>query len=177
MKIFVRGKNVEITPEIEAYFEKKVSKLKSHFSALNSATAILSTLKNEKIVEVTLEGDNIVLRGEEKSFGDFMSAVDTVINRLDAQATKFKGKKYGRKKALSAKAKADLRESEIFDQDQLPGIVKIKSFNMKPLTMDEAIEQMELSHHNFFMFFNSENNKYSVVYKRSDSDYGIIEPA
>lgn len=177
MKVFVRGKNVEITPELESYFEKKVSRLANHFSAISSATAVLSVHRNEKIVEVTLEGDNVVLRGEEKGFGEFAGIMDTVIDKLDVQATKFKGKKYGRKKVLSARAKADMRDAEITEADNIPGVVKVKSFPMKPLTLDEAIEQMELAHHSFFMFFNTENNKYSVVYKRNDSDYGVIEPA
>lgn len=180
MNISIKGKNLQITPDVEEYLNKRIAKLGKHFVNIKNVTANFLKQKTNITLEITLEGDNILLRGEEKKATETKEAIDLVVEKLDTQAAKFKGKKYGKKKILGSKIKEEIKENTLISNtevnDDLPGITKVKEFAMKPMTLDEAIEQMELSHHNFFMFLNSENEKHCVVYKRYDGDYGLIEP-
>ncbi len=178
MQVKVKGKNITVSDEFQEYLEKKLAKLERHFSKIKSADASLTKNKdNTYSLEVTLEGDNVILRGEEKNQPDPKSCVTQIIDKLDSQAIRFKGKKYGRKKNLGKKAKDEEKENIYIQNTENPSIVKTKAFEMPPMSVDEAIENMELATHTFYMFLNEETGKYTVIYKRSDDDYGIIEPA
>jgi len=180
MNIVIKRKNVQLRPEVEAYLEKKIKRLEKHFANINEIVALFSQYKTVFHVEITLTGDGVVLRGEEKNSASFESAIDTVVDKLDKQVLKFKGKKYGQKKYLGPKLKDVEKEKALIEytkiEDDTPGVMKMKNFAMKPMSVDEAIENMELTYHTFFFFLNEETEKYSVVYKRDDNNYGLIEP-
>ncbi len=178
MEVRIKAKNTAVTPAFQEYLEKKLAKLERHFSNIRTAGALLVKNKDTFSLEVTLEGDNVILRGEEKNRPDERTCVDEVIDKLDSQAGRFKGKKYGRRKNQGQKAKVEEKENIYQKNVETPGVVRTKAFEMNPMSVDEAIENMELGTHSFYMFLNEETGKYTVIYKRQDDDdYGIIEPA
>lgn len=183
MNIVVKDKNIDLRSNVKEYLEKKLAKIQKHFSNVNEIVATFAKYKNTFIVEITLTGDNLLLRSEDKNNKGFKEAIDEAVDKLDAQIKKFKGKKFGKKKvygsAIKEQAKEDIiaGNTEIAPEVADPGIVKVKKFSMKPITLDEAIEAMELVGHTFYFFQNIDNGLYCVVYKRDDGDYGLIEPS
>ncbi|MBR4748520.1 MAG: ribosome-associated translation inhibitor RaiA [Abditibacteriota bacterium] len=177
MEVKVKGKNLTVAPGFQEYLEKKLAKLERHFSKIKSADALLTKNRDTYTLEVTLEGDNVILRGEQKNCPDTRACVDEVIDKLDSQANRFKGKKYGRKKNLGKKKRDEEKENIYIQNTENPGVVKTKAFEMPPMSVEDAVENMELGSHTFYMFLNEETGKYTVIYKRADDDdYGIIEP-
>ena len=183
MNIVIKDKNIDLRSNVKEYLEKKLAKIQKHFSNVNEIVATFAKYKNTFIVEITLTGDNLLLRSEDKNNKGFKEAIDEAVDKLDAQIKKFKGKKFGKKKvygsAIKEQAKEDIiaGNTEIAPEVADPGIVKVKKFTMKPITLDEAIEAMELVGHTFYFFQNIDNGLYCVVYKRDDGDYGLIEPS
>lgn len=178
MRITVKGKNVEVTQTLQLYAEKKIEKLDRYFHNLTEAIVTQSVQKNSHIVEVTLEGDGILLRGEERS-DNMYSSIDLVVEKLEVQIKKFKGKLMERShpsQPPKEHATEALIEAEESIAGEAPQIVRTKTFPMKPMSPDEAALQMELINHDFFIFMNSESNLINVIYIRQDGNYGLIEP-
>ncbi|MBP2646055.1 MAG: sigma 54 modulation protein/ribosomal protein [Firmicutes bacterium] len=174
MAIIVRGKNIEITPALKDYVEKRVGKITKHFEALNDIAVVLTVEKGRHIVEVTVPVNGMLLRGEE-STTDMYTSIDLVIEKLEKQIEKYKTK-------ISRKLRSGIVKSEAVasghdeDVDEYK-IVKTKRFAVKPMTTEEAILQMNLINHDFFVFTNAETEDVNVLYRRKDGNYGLIEPA
>ena len=176
LKINVRGENIEVTGSIREYVEKKLKKLEKYFEDTSSSMAHVNLKvysdKNCK-VEVTIPLPYLVLRAEETS-PDMYASIDLVTDKLERQIRKYKTR-------LSRKSKnnklafniATLEELE--DDGEEDVIVKTKTINPKPMDMEEAIMQMELIGHTFFVYLDTESNKVSVVYKRDNGGYGLLE--
>ena len=179
MRVTVKGKNVNVTDALQRYAEKKVQKLERYFHNIKEAVVTQSTQRNWHIVEVTLEGDGIVLRGEERS-DDMYASIDQVVEKLEKQVKRFKGKLMERSHPEEPPKEHIAALSEEIDAEdspeEPPQIVRTKRFALKPMSSDEASTQMELLNHDFFVFLNSETDLISVIYKRHDGHYGLIEP-
>jgi putative sigma-54 modulation protein len=154
-----------------------VEKLGRHFQDIKQASVTAGTQRNWHTVEITLEGDGIILRGEERS-DDMYTSIDQVMEKLEAQVKRFKGKRIERvhpgeppkEHAAAAENGADPSE------EKMPRIVRSKKFTLKPMSADEAAMQMEMLNHDFFIFQDTDTDQISVIYKRHDGNYGIIEP-
>lgn len=187
MLIQVKGKNITVTDALQDYATKKVRKLEKHFQDIKEAVVTLSVQRGMHIVEVQLEGDGILLRGEERRGTDMYGSIDQVVEKLETRVKRFKGKRLGRTTEEGPKEKEAIKEglmteaygeeTEEADTEPMPAIVRTKRFPMKPMTAEEAAQQMELLNHSFFVFLNSETEDVNVVYKREDGNYGLIEPA
>lgn len=181
--MIVQGKHLDVTPALKDYAEAKFSKITRYFDQIHEAQVVLSVERRDgvgkaQVVEVTVWGDGILLRGEEAS-PDMYSSIDLVFDKLRKQIEKYRSKVIDRRRlnesrrkdrlAISARAalRAGPRASEI---------VRTKRFAMKPMTPDEAVMQMELLGHDFFVFRNSRTMEVNVVYRRTDGQYGMIEP-
>lgn len=173
MRVIVIGKNVEVTPALKEIIEKKISKLDRYFNPDVEARATLSVQRNRQIFEVTIPFNGIVLRGEE-STDDMYKSIDLVENKLERQIRKQRTK-LSRRISSSLKF-ANIEKVAFEDEEKVGEIVKIKKFNIKPMTTEEAILQMELVEHNFFVFKDADTNNVNVIYKRKDGNYGILEP-
>ncbi|MGE5380668.1 MAG: ribosome hibernation-promoting factor, HPF/YfiA family [Methylocystaceae bacterium] len=177
MKIDIRGKNIELTDALKDYVEKRLSKLERYIDDLRIAQVTLSVEHDLHKVEVTIPLNGLILRGEEAT-EDMYSAIDLVVEKLEKQIEKYRTriiKKY----RTSGLKKAPLPETQTEDfGDQLPlgQVVKTKRFAIKPMDTEEAIMQMNLLGHSFFVFFNAESEEVNVVYRRKDGNYGLIEP-
>jgi len=173
MKIRIVGKNIEITNALKSIVEKKVSKLEKYFSENISATATLSVERNLQKIEVLIPFNNVMLRAEEKN-GDMYSAIDLVIDKLEGQIRKQKTKLQRRNYEDSLRFQ-NISSYEDDSKSEEPTIVKTKRFAMKPMSEEEAVLQMELLGHDFYVYKNSNTNQVNVLYKRNDGNYGLIE--
>ncbi|MFZ7101330.1 MAG: ribosome hibernation-promoting factor, HPF/YfiA family [Peptococcaceae bacterium] len=175
MKIIVKGKNMEVTPALKEYVEKKVGKIQKYFEGeLREASVSLILEKELHRVEVTIPLDGYILRGEEETT-DMYASIDNVVEKLERQVRKYKTKINRKIKNLSV---LDLvpNGNSLAEEDFEPAIVRTKRFAVKPMPEEEAILQMDLLGHNFFVFLNADTEEVNVVYRRKDGNYGLIEP-
>ncbi|WP_295160618.1 ribosome-associated translation inhibitor RaiA [Selenomonas sp. AE3005] len=172
----VRGKNIEITPSLREYVEKRVGKVTKYFDNVGDISVLLTVSKGRHIVEVTVPVQNgILLRGEEATM-DMYTSIDLVVEKLERQIHKQKTKLARRFRGGGFKAEAfKAAPVDAPADDEEYQVVKTKRFVVKPMDVQEAIMQMNLLNHNFFVFRNSETEDVQVVYKRTDGNYGLIE--
>lgn len=170
MRIHVRGKNIEVTPALRGYVEKRLAKLGKFDQHFGSVQVALSVERDSHRVEVTVPIDGLILRGEEAT-GDMYASIDLVVEKLEKQFERYKGKLLNRRLAGEP-----AREREALDDEEEYRIVRTKRFALKPMAVDEAVMQMNLLGHSFFVFANAENQQVNVIYRRKDGHYGLIEP-
>ncbi len=178
MNFNIRGENIEITSALRKYVEKKVGRVEKYFDTPPTSD-VKVTMKVEKDVhnvEVTIIFPNLVLRGEESNV-DMYAAIDLVVEKIERQIKKYKTKvnrkfrQNGNIKNLFKESLSNGKEEE----DELK-VVRTKRFNIKPMDVEEAILQMDMLGHSFFVFSSAETDEMNVVYKRKDGRYGLIEP-
>ena len=171
MKYNIRGNKINVTEAISDYIKNKVSKLEKYLDDNDEveAKAIVSAKGRNQKVEITIWSGKYNIRAEVVN-PDLYSAIDLVIDKLERQFKKYRGK-------LNTKRVKEEYIPEIEDlfEEEDQKIVRRKEVFLKPIDEEEAITQMELLGHSFFVFKNVETGKINVVYKRSDSDYGLIE--
>ena len=174
MKFIIRGKNLEVTDSIKSYIEEKIGKLDKYFEKPGELTAnvIVRVKGKDQIVEVTIPAKEIILRGEESN-EDLYASIDLVSDKLERQIKKNKAKMNNMKgKKMVAEFNFDVVDTLEDEKERL--IAKRKDLEMKPMSEEEAILQMELLGHDFFIFKNDNIDQISVVYKRKEGNYGII---
>lgn len=176
MQVVVKGKNIEVTSALRDYAVKKVQKLERFFkSNVMEAQVALRVEKGLHIVDVTVQVDGLLLRGEEKS-GDMYASIDGVVDKIERQIRKYKTKINRNLRQKGAKVnEAAFDNGDVRVEDE-PKIVKTKRFAIKPMSLEEAMMQMELLGHDFFVFSNAESDEVNVLYRRKDGNYGLIEP-
>jgi len=176
LKIQVKGKGMQVTPALKEYAEKKVGKIKKYFEGeLREATVTLVVEKEMHRVEVTIPLDGYILRGEEETT-DMYTSIDNVVEKLERQVRKYKTRINKQIKDLSVLDLVPDNEKSNYEVPPEPQIVKTKRFAFKPMPEEEAVLQMDLLGHNFFVFLNADTEEVNVVYKRKDGNYGLIEP-
>jgi putative sigma-54 modulation protein len=161
------------------YIQKKLDRLESHLNSVNEARVEIfrndTKSPNDKyVVQITLNGNNILLRAEEHE-ADIRAAIDAAAHAIDRQAKRYKGKRYMKRRRL-VRREAENHVAEVVEEERPAKVVKLKRFDIQPMTVDQATEKMELLSHEFYFFFNSETDRFALVYKRDDGDYGLIEP-
>lgn len=170
----IRGKNIEVTPALKEYVEKRLSKVTKHFETVGEISVLLTVVKGRHSVEVTLPlQGGILIRGEESTM-DMYTSIDLVVEKLDKQIEKQKTK-LSRRYRMNMKTESAGAGRAVEEDDEYP-VVKTKRFAVKPMDIQEAIMQMNLVNHDFFVFRNADTEEVSVVYRRKDGQYGLIEP-
>lgn len=191
MKLVIHGRNIEITDAIREHVEQKILKAVSHFKHLtNEVDVHLSVAKNPRIgasqsAEVTLFVDGAVVRAQESS-ENLYASIDLVADKISRQLRKFKEKRNTRMQgSLGKTTEAYLNEVPTTDishvlstsEPQLPDeVIRTKYFAMAPMTVAEALEQLALIDHDFYMFLNAETQEMNVIYERNHGGYGLIQP-
>ena len=175
MRTIVSGKNFDITDPLRDRVYKRLSKFERYFGPDTEAHATLSVEKNRHIIEVTIPFNGVILRGEEAT-GDMYTSIDNVVDKLERQMRRQKTKLEKRIKDGNIKFENWITAPVEELEDEEARIVRTKRFAMKPMPTEEAVLQMELLGHNFFVFSNAETEEVNVVYKRKDGNYGLIEP-
>ena len=173
MRIIVSGKNMDVTPSLKDKVEKKLSKFDKFFGPNSEAHATLSVEKNRHTIEVMIRFNGSLIRGEE-STEDMYTSIDNVIEKIEKQMRKQKTKLVRMHKAPGIDF--SVWEQEFVENEPEKMIVKSKKFAYKPMPSEEAVLQMELLGHSFFVFENANTEEVNVVYKRKDGHYGLIEP-
>lgn len=172
MATTVRGKNLEITQALKDYVLKREKKVTKYFDSEVNVQAMLSVEKDRKIAEITVKVDGVVLRGVEAN-EDMYAAIDLVYDKMVRQIHKYKTKLSRRMKESSFHASLVEGPSE---PEETFEIARTKKFAARPMDVEEAILQMNLVGHDFFVFLNAKTDTINVVYKRKHGKYGLIEP-
>ncbi|MEG1559494.1 MAG: ribosome-associated translation inhibitor RaiA [Clostridia bacterium] len=177
MRISITGKNIEVSDYLQQICEKKVGKLDRYFPEETEAHITLAVERGRHIVEVTIPYDGGLIRAEEVT-GDMYASVDSVLKKLERQIMKHRTKlernlrvgafKYG-EPIFNENSDAETAQDE-------KCVVKVKHFDIKPMTVDEAMMQLELLGHSFYVFTNGNTGLMNVLYLRKDGNYGLIEP-
>lgn len=179
MQMIVKGRHTEVTPAIKEYAEEKIGRIaKILDSMIMSAEIELFTernpsIENSQVAEVTVYTKGPVIRAREAAT-DMYAAIDLVSDKLERQVRKFKTKIIDRHKTGSPTSSLPLAEEPTADVER--AIVKTKVVEVKPMSAEEAILQLELLGHDFFVFSSAETQDINVLYRRNDGDYGLIEP-
>lgn len=177
----IRGENIEVTPAIRDHVESKVSKLERYFTDGANATAHVNLkVYNDKQtkVETTIPMKNLTLRAEERH-DDMYAAVDLIVDKLERQIRKYKtrvNRKFREREGIASFfASVNKDEPAVPESDDEFKVVRTKRFDLKPMDQEEAILQMNMLGHSFFVFTDAESDDTNIVYKRKDGKYGLIE--
>lgn len=187
MKLVIQGKNIEITDAIREYVHQKIDKAVNHFQSLTTEVDVhLSVARNPRIntkqaAEVTIYANGSVIRAEESSESLYAS-IDLVADKIARQLRKYKERRQDKKThgqptidvILEQPVASDLTSGRTAE---LPSeVVRTKYFTMPPMTVAEALEQLQLVDHDFYMFLNVETGNINVIYERNHGGYGVIQP-
>lgn len=190
MEMQLRAKNYRMTPNLEAYIEKKVPRLERYLDDIAETKVEIRSANTRSqgtliVAQLTVTLNNgTILRAEERS-GDPYTSLDAVVDTMERQIARFKDRHYrrglqrrvGRPVSISQLPLAEEpAEEQDAGEDDAPRIVKVKQFLVKPMFSEEAISQMELLGHDFYVFQNAETEQLNVLYRRKDGHYGLIEP-
>ena len=174
MEIIIRGDKLKITDSMRAYIEEKLGKLEKYLKNSEEirANVIVKVKNHEQRVEITIPLKTYIIRAEETK-NDFYAAVDKALDTLERQIRKNKTRIMSKQGKTSHDFDMSVIETEKGTEEKK--IVKRKSVEVKPMDEEEAILQMELLGHQFYMYKDSNTNKTAVVYQRNDGNYGVIE--
>ena len=174
MKFNIHGKKLEVTDSIKKYIESKIGRLDKYFDDPDNITVTVAIKLSGKkqVVEVTINTHSFVIRGEEAN-NDLYASIDLVSDKIERQIRKNKTRIH--KKINKEKIKDFNLTYDIEVEEQPEMIVKHKIIETKPMDEEEAILQMELLGHDFFVFKNSNTDEFNILYKRKEGNYGIIE--
>jgi len=173
MNIIISGKNIDLTEGIKTSVEEKLEKLGKYFAPETEVNVTLSVEKDRQKVEVTIPVKGNIIRSEQVS-DDMYVSIDLVVEIIEKQLKKYRQKLITKKQNAEAFGKAyiDIEDEE---DDEIK-IIRTKNFELIPMYPEDACVQMELLGHNFYVFYNAENERVNVVYKRKGNTYGLIDP-
>ncbi|BAS58536.1 MULTISPECIES: ribosome hibernation-promoting factor, HPF/YfiA family [Leptolyngbya] len=184
MKLVIQGKNIEITDAIREYVHQKIEKAVNHYQALTTEVDVhLSVARNprvaKQIAEVTIYANGTVVRAEEAS-ENLYASIDLVADKISRRLRKYKEKRANHRHEKTTElleGQPVVEELRLDREPELPAqVVRTKYFSMPPMTVDQAIEQLELVGHDFYMFRNIETGEINVAYERNHGGYGVIQP-
>jgi putative sigma-54 modulation protein len=179
MNIRIKGRHMAVATDIQAYANDKISKVARLIDGPTTEVEVeLFTeknpaIKNSQVAEVTVFSKGPVIRAREAA-GDMHAAIDMVADKLDRRIQHMRGKIKDKHRAGPRGFKTEMPTAE--EAEELPSVVKTKALSLKPMSTDEAILQMELLGHDFFVFMQPDSDDINVLYRRRDGDYGVITP-
>ncbi len=173
MKVIITSKNVNASDHLKETIEKKLQKLGKYFSDDIGVNVMLSEEKNRKKLEATIKVRSMIFRAEDEA-AEFYDGIDNVVEKLSSQMSRFKGKLQKKHKDTKEFVFAEWPEPEDTTSQEI-NVSRVKRFELEPMTVDEAVVQMEMLEHNFYVFLNMETDSVNVVYKRKEDDYGLLE--
>jgi len=189
MELKIHTRNVDVNPRLQEHVEKKVSKLDRYLPNIQEVRVDLAIERRKQgsdqaIAQLTLRNTRgVILRAEDKRQPDIYAALDVALDKMYRQIGRYKGKRKRRGGGRYAEADADLAavesaplETPQEEEELKTAIVRRKQITLVPMSEEEAIDQMELLGHSFFIFYNAESAKLGVLYRREDGNYGVLEP-
>jgi putative sigma-54 modulation protein len=186
MQLTLRTKNRKLSNQEEELIRKKIDRLR-HLDQVSEAEVIVSHERSKRgdlqTVQLTLNARGALLRAEE-SDAELNNALDAALAKIDTRLERYKGRRVRRRNSSSVRTtvpvvldgtEADSEEDEADDELTRP-VVRTKRFTVQPMTKEEAVEQMELLGHSFFIYWDADDKLYAVVYRRQSGDYGVLQP-
>ncbi len=180
MKFIIKGRNMAVTDAIREYAEEKIGRVSKILDGEHMTTDVElfveknPSIENSQVAEVTVWTKGPVIRAKEAA-PDMYAAIDLVSEKLERQVKKYKGKLKDRHSARAPMPPMP-EVAPLLEEEREPAIVKSKVLEVKPMTPEEAMLQLELLGHDFFVFTSAETETVNVLYRRRDGDYGLIEP-
>jgi putative sigma-54 modulation protein len=187
MDLKIHARNVDVTPQLQGHVEKKVSKLDRYLPNIQEVSVDLAIERRKQgsdqcIAQLTVRNmRGVILRAEEKRQPDVYAALDVALDKMYRQIERYKGRRKRRggrfpevEAELAAMEPVPLEEP--VEEEEKVAIVRRKTVALAPMSEEEAIDQMELLGHSFFIFYNAETAKIGVLYRREDGNYGVLEP-
>jgi putative sigma-54 modulation protein len=177
MELTITGKNMEVSDRIREYVERKAERLDRYLRDIEDASLELTkasakSAQDRHIAQLTVRVKGTILRAEETA-SDVFTAFDAVLDKMYRQIMRYKTRRRGRGRPQEEELLPPIEEYE----EEVPRqIVRTKRFVVLPMDEEEAIEQMELLGHDFFLFLNANTGELNIIYRRRDGDYGLIEP-
>jgi putative sigma-54 modulation protein len=187
MQLIVHSRNVEVTDWVREYVQKKVGKLERYLPQAQDVRAELThsptrAANDRYTAQITVWANGQIMRAEE-STSDIFASIDATVDKMYRQITRLKGRRFdGRRRAAAASMEAEMapaveaEESADADETSSGHIIRRKQFVVEPMNEEEAVEQMELLGHDFYVFLNPAVNTVNVVYRRKDGNYGLLQP-
>jgi putative sigma-54 modulation protein len=185
MKVILKGKNFQVSDQIRQHVEKKLGKLDRFLPTIDETRVELSrektrSARHRQVVQLTVRTNGTILRAEERA-EDIYAAIDLVLDKMYRRIARFKGKRQDRWHApetIRSEDSLPLAE-EAYDElaeESSRKIVRVKQFVIDHMNEEEAVEQMELLGHDFFLFFNPDLGRINLIYRRQDGNYGLLDP-
>ncbi len=182
MEVTIRGRNIEVTPRLQEYVEKKAGKLDRYLPGITEAHMELGVEKtrsaqDRQVAQLTIRSKGTLLRAEERNH-DLFTAIDAVLDKMYHRIARYKGKRQDRTRPTAGLEPIEAVEElpVAIEQEPAGRIVRTKRFRMVSINPEEAIEQMELLGHTCYVFFNADEGQINVLYRRDDGNYGLIQP-
>ena len=184
MQISIAGRHIEITDALRTHVEKKLSHVKKYFEGLLDAQVVLTVERHRHVAEMTLYANSICMHGHEAT-GDMYTSIDKVVDKIERQLRRYKGKLQSRRQGRKNKGeelpalsvRLDVLDSEDVEAAvEHPRVIRSQRFHIKPMSLDEAVMQMDLLHQDFLVYREAVQNRINVIYRRSDGNYGLIDP-
>jgi putative sigma-54 modulation protein len=175
VEVSIFARNMEVTPRLREYVERKVGKLDRYLPSIDEARVDLTventrSADHRQVAQLTVRVRGTILRAEERT-QDMFASIDTVLDKMYRQVARYKGRRRDR-----GQAAAEVLPIEEPLEEPEGEVVRVKRFEVRPMTQEEAIEQMELLGHHFYVFLNADEDAINVVYKRNDGNYGLLQP-
>ena len=181
LNIYTR--NLELTERLRTYVERKVTRFERYLPNLDNIRVDLSEsnardVSRRMVAQITIYVPKAILRAEERS-ADIFAAVDTVMDKMYRRVERYKGRRKMGRRGLALTEASEVESTEIdtaVDLEEAPYIVRVKEFEVSSVTPEDAIEQMELLDHHFYLYLDAKDGRLSVIYRREDGNYGILKP-
>ncbi|MBW7885536.1 MAG: ribosome-associated translation inhibitor RaiA [Caldilineaceae bacterium] len=186
MKVIVHGRNIDVTDYMREFIAKKVGRLERYLPQIGEVRAELTqnmtrSADDRFTAQITVWTNGQILRAEE-STSDIFASIDTTVDKMSSQIRRFKGRRYESKRRAAQAALKQVEQTvaavaeEVATEEEPGRIIRRKEFVVQPMDEEEALEQMELLGHDFFIFFNPDSNNVNVIYRRRDGNYGLLQP-
>jgi putative sigma-54 modulation protein len=188
MQIQIHSRNVRVDDRLQDYVEKRLTKLDKYLPGIADVKVDLAQERQKKggervIAQVTVrDSKGTILRAEEKNQSELTTAVDMVVDKIYRQITRYKGKQRRRSGERFEVLEPEFASAEMppvggdHEEDDLAGILRRKRLELVPMSEDEALDQMELLDHDFFVFCNANTGQVNVLYRRENGGFGVLEP-
>lgn len=176
MHTSVTFKNLEPSDHLRAYVSDKLNRFDKYLDNPAEANVVLSIEKFRHCAEITINGDRLVINGKEET-NDMYPAIDMVLDKLESQIKRSKAKIRNKRGSAKAKSSRQMTHTEAAEGDDQPPQIVIKNIEYKPMDVEEAALQMNLVDDAFLVFTNARTNRVNVLYRRTDGNYGLIQPA
>ena len=177
MQTSVTFRHMEPSDALKSYIEERTSRLTKYVDRPMDSQVTLTVQKFRQIADVVINADGLRIAGQE-AHEDMYAAIDLVMDKIERQVKKYKDKIRKHKPSLGREIRwrRDIYEPESFEDDRDPVVIRTENYFVKPMSVDEAAMQMDLTHHEFLVFNNATTQTVNVIYRRKDGNYGLIVP-